>query len=125
MVNLKATKTRLSLASIALSGVMLVQIMAHAQAPDNTANNKQHDVTADQQSNTQADLAITQKIRKALIADKSLSTYAHNVKIITVNGVVTLKGPVKTEDEKQKVGSKAGEVVDLSKIDNQLTVKAQ
>jgi len=125
MVNLKATKTRLSLASIALSGVVLVQIMVHAQAPDNTSNNKQHDVTADQQSNAQADLAITQKIRKALIADKSLSTYAHNVKIITANGVVTLKGPVKTEDEKQKVGSKAGEVVDLSKIDNQLTVKAQ
>ncbi|MGH9564238.1 MAG: hypothetical protein ACRD3S_22525, partial [Terracidiphilus sp.] len=50
------------------------------QAPDNIANNKQHDVTADQQSNATADRAITQKIRKALMADKSLSTYGHNVK---------------------------------------------
>ncbi len=121
----KATKIRLSLVSIAVWSFFLMQGAALAQAPDNTANNKQHDVTADQQSNTESDLAITQKIRKALVADKSLSTYAHNVKIITANGAVTLKGPVKSEDEKQKVASKASEVVDLSKINNQLTVKAQ
>ena len=102
-----------------------MQIAARAQAPDNTANNKQHDVTAEQQSNAESDLAITQKIRKALVADKSLSTYAHNAKIITAHGVVTLKGPVKSEDEKQKITSKAGEVVDSSKIDDQLTVNAQ
>lgn len=121
----KATKIRLSLVSVAVWSFFLMQGAALAQAPDNTANNKQHDVTADQQSNTESDLAITQKIRKALVADKSLSTYAHNVKIITANGAVTLKGPVKSEDEKQKVASKASEVVDLSKINNQLTVKAQ
>ena len=100
-------------------------IALSAQAPDNSANNKQHDVTADQQSNTAADRAITRKIRKALIADKSLSTYAHNVKIITVDGMVTLKGPVKSEDEKLKVASAAAGVVDASKIDNQLSVKEE
>lgn len=94
-----------------------------AQAPDNSANNKQQSVTADQQSNAASDRAITQKIRKALVADKSLSTYAHNVKIITTNGMVTLKGPVTSEDEKQKVASTAAGVVDSSKIDNRLTVK--
>lgn len=95
------------------------------QAPDNTGNNKQQGITADQQSNAAADRAITRKIRKSLIADKSLSTDAHNVKIITKNGMVTLKGPVKSEDEKQKVASMAAEVVDASKIDNQLTVKGE
>lgn len=95
------------------------------QAPDNTGNNKQEGITADQQSNAAADRAITRKIRKSLIADKSLSTDAHNVKIITKNGMVTLKGPVKSEDEKQKVASMAAEVVDASKIDNQLTVKGE
>jgi len=94
-----------------------------AQAPDNTANNKQPQVTADQQSDDAADRAITRKIRKALIADKSLSTYAHNVKIIASDGRVTLRGPVESEEEKQKVASEAGEVVDANQIDNQLTVK--
>jgi hyperosmotically inducible periplasmic protein len=98
-------------------------IATPAQAPDNSGNNKQPAVTADQQSNAAADRAITQKIRKSLIVDKSLSTYAHNIKIITTDGVVTLKGPVKSDDEKQKVASKAAEVVDASKIDNELTVK--
>lgn len=96
-----------------------------AQEADNSVNNRQHDVTADQQSNAAADRALTQKIRKALIADKSLSTYAHNVKIITINGAVTLKGPVKSEEEKQKVASTAALVVEASKIDNQLTVKGE
>lgn len=95
------------------------------QAPDNTANNKQHDVAADQQSNATADRAITQKIRKALMADKSLSTYAHNIKIITRDGLVTLKGPVQSEDEKQRVTSAAAQVVDADRIDNQLTVKGE
>lgn len=95
------------------------------QAPDNTGNNKQQDVTADHQSNTTADRAITQQIRKALMADKSLSSYAHNVKIVTRDGMVTLKGPVQSEDEKQKVVSTAAQVVDAGKIDNQLTVKGE
>jgi osmotically-inducible protein OsmY len=96
-----------------------------AQAPDNSANNKQQGMTADQQSNAAGDRTITQNIRKALMADKSLSTYAHNVKIITRDGMVTLKGPVKSEDEKQKVVAATTQVVDANKIDNQLTVKSE
>jgi hyperosmotically inducible periplasmic protein len=96
-----------------------------AQAPDNSANNKQQGVTADQQSNAASDRTITQNIRKALMADKSLSTYAHNVKIITRDGMVTLKGPVKSEDEKQKVVAAATQVVDANKIDDQLTVTSE
>jgi hyperosmotically inducible periplasmic protein len=113
------------LALFVFSGTLVIPSSSFPQAPDNTANNKQHDMTADQQSNAKSDRAITQKIRRTLTADKSLSTNAHNVKIITTNGTVTLKGPVNSEDEKQQVASKAAEVVDASKVDNQLTVKAQ
>jgi len=67
---------------------------------------------------------MTKKIRQALIADKSLSTYGHNVKIITRNGAVTLKGPVHSEDEKQSIASKAAEVAGSpDKVTNQLSVK--
>jgi hyperosmotically inducible periplasmic protein len=92
--------------------------------PDNSERNKGHKTTADQQSETASDRTITKNIRKALIADKSLSIYGHNVKIITRNGSVTLKGPVHTEDEKQKIVSKAAEVVgDPGKVNNEITVK--
>lgn len=92
-------------------------------APDNSGQNKNHAETADNQTNAKADRLTTAKIRKAIMADKTLSTYAHNVKIITVDGAVTLKGPVQTEDEKQKVASEAADVVSADKITNELTVK--
>jgi osmotically-inducible protein OsmY len=92
-------------------------------APDNSNQNKNQTQTADNQTNTKSDRVTTQKIRKAIMADKSLSTYAHNVKIITTDGAVTLKGPVQSEDEKQKIASEAASVVSPDKITNQLTVK--
>ena len=118
-------KSWLLLLPVALCISLLDPASFAAQAPDNSAHNKQHDVTADQQSNAASDRATTQKIRKALIADKSLSTYAHNVKIITSSGAVTLKGPVTSEEEKQQVASLATQAAGTDKIDNQLTVKAQ
>lgn len=93
-------------------------------APDNSVQNKDRSVTADQQTNHRPDVAITRAIRQAIVKDKNLSTYAHNVKIVTRDGSVTLKGPVATEDEKQAVASKAEAVVgSADKVDNQLTVK--
>jgi hypothetical protein len=56
------------------------------KAPDNSNQNKNQNPTADNQSNAQSDRMTTAKIRKAITADKTLSTYAHNVKIITLNG---------------------------------------
>ena len=92
-------------------------------APDNSGQNKAPGSTADQQSDRHSDMAITRKIRKSIIADRSLSTYAHNVKIITRHGKVTLKGPVKSEDEKQTIASKAAAVVgSADMVNNQLTV---
>jgi hyperosmotically inducible periplasmic protein len=80
--------------------------------------------TADQQSSAASDRMMMKKIRQTLIADKELSTYGHNVKIITQNGSVTLKGPVHSEEEKQTIATKAAEVTGSpDKVTNQLTVK--
>jgi osmotically-inducible protein OsmY len=66
----------------------------------------------------------TAKIRKAILADKSLSTYGHNVKVITSNGMVTLKGPVSSEREKQQIAEDAAAITAADRITNQLTVAA-
>jgi osmotically-inducible protein OsmY len=94
-----------------------------AQAPDNSGQNKNHADTADNQTNAKEDRQITAKIRKAIVAEKDLSTYAHNIKIVTVHGEVTLKGAVQTGDEKQKIVSLASTIVPAEKIVNDLTVK--
>ena len=95
-----------------------------AVSPDNSAVNKTHSTTADQQSEATSDRLLTQKVRKALIADKSLSTYGHNVKIIAKDGSVTLQGPVHSEQEKQTIASKTESIVGSpDRVTNQLTVK--
>src|SRR5262245_25691187 len=90
------------------SGVALGQ---QPTAPDNTKVNKrdraQSEPTADQGKNNGSDLDIMQKIRRSVGSDKSLSSYAHNVKIIAQNGKVTLKGPVRSEEEKRAIEQKA------------------
>jgi hyperosmotically inducible protein len=96
--------------------------------PDNTAVNKRDrdpdQATADQQKNNRPDRELTKNIRQSIMADKSLSSYAHNIKIISQNGTVTLKGPVKSEDEKQSVIAKAVAVVGSSdKVTDQVSVK--
>jgi len=92
-------------------------------APDNTKRNKeQTDPSADQQKMNSADRTITQKIRKAIHDDKSLSTYAHNIKIITQDGKVTLRGPVRSDDEKNNLQAKAAEVAGQDNVTNQLEV---
>ena len=80
--------------------------------------------TADQQKNNASDLETTRQIRKAITADDSLSTDAHNVKIITVDGKVTLKGPVRTAAEKAAVFSKAVEIAGAKNVTNQISIKA-
>jgi len=112
-----------------LAGSLAMIGPAVAQQPDNTKVNKQDRatgaVTADQQKMNQPDRKITQEIRKSVMADKSLSTYAHNVKIVTQNGTVTLKGPVRSEDEKKAIVAKATEVAGAGKVTDELTVKPQ
>ena len=119
-------------ASFLLSGCVL----ASAQEPAGQSNNPQADntkmnqrdrnanePTADQQKSNRSDRDITQQVRKAIMEDKSLSTYAHNVKIITQNGMVTLKGPVRSEEEKRAIEAKAAEVAGGDKVTNEMDVK--
>lgn len=93
-------------------------------APDNSRVNKQNQPTADQATNQKADRELMQNIRKALVDDKSLSTYAHNVKIIARNGKVTLKGPVNSEEEKRTVEQKATDVAGAGNVTSEITIKA-
>jgi hyperosmotically inducible periplasmic protein len=94
--------------------------------PDNTGRNvRDRDnatKTAGDQSENEADRTITQTVRKALTEDDSLSTDGKNVKIITVDGKVTLRGPVKSEQEKGNIASKAKQVAGVKNVDNQLEV---
>jgi len=96
-------------------------------APDNTGRNVRDrssaTLTPGDQSESAADRTLTQKVRQAVVADKSLSTNAHNVKIITINGVVTLRGPVNSSQEKEVVEAKAQQLAGMNNVDNQLEIK--
>lgn len=103
------------------------RVPARAQTqPDNTkVNTRDRDkaaVTADQQKENVADRDLTQRIRRALTRDKTLSSYARNVKIVTQGGQVTLKGPVRTEEEKQTVERAAAEVAGTDHVTSQLSI---
>jgi len=98
-------------------------------AADNTKTNQRDrsasEPTADQQKENSSDRDITQQIRRSIMKDKSLSTYAHNIKIVTQNGQVTLKGPVRSEDEKRAVETKAAEVAGQDKVSSELDIQPQ
>ena len=98
-------------------------------APDNTKNNQgdasKDATTADQQKMNPADRNTTRQIRKSIMQDQSLSTYAHNIKIITRDGKVTLKGPVRTEEDKASIQAKAVAVAGADNVTNQLQIAAK
>jgi hyperosmotically inducible periplasmic protein len=115
------------LAVLTTAATANVWSVAFSQDPDNTETNrpgKTPDATrADQQGQTAADRELTRKIRKAIVENKSLSTYAHNIKIISRDGVVTLKGPVRSDDEKKTIDSAATEIAGASNLKDELTIK--
>jgi osmotically-inducible protein OsmY len=94
---------------------------------DNSAINKRDnepaELTADQQKNNHSDVDLTAKIRRSVVSDKSLSTNAHNVKIIAQNGRVTLKGPVNSEAEKINIEQRASSIAGQSNVKNEIDVK--
>jgi len=121
---------RSSIFGVALAaGIAIAAANPFAQTPpkpDNTKVNTRDRAasakTADQQSNQKADLDLAKQIRQAIVADKSLSTYAHNIKVITSDGNVTLKGPVHTAAEKSAVEAKSVEIAGAGKVSNQISV---
>src|SRR5437764_13156524 len=95
--------------------------------PDNTATNERdrsgENKTSGDQTNSSADLKITQAIRQALMKDRELSTTAKNINVITANGQVTLRGPAKSAQEKAKIDQIAKSAAGGAQIDDQLKVK--
>ena len=116
--------TRVLVLGAMIGGAPLVGITQEQPAPDNTKANAQVDksATADKQNNGASDRTLTQQVRKAITQDKSMSTYAHNVKVVTQNGQVTLSGPVRTDEEKQAIVQKAAEVAGQDHIVDQISV---
>jgi hyperosmotically inducible periplasmic protein len=118
---------RILLALACLSAVSLVAMAADDKKPDNTATNERdrsgETQTSGDQSNSSTDLKITQGIRQAIMKDSELSTTAKNIKIITDNGQVTLRGPVKNAQEKAKIDQLARSAAGGAKIIDQLDVK--
>jgi len=128
----KRAKSSWSAAAAVVFGAMLLAGPARAHdggqqpAPDDSKTNKRdrdkNSPTADQQKMNPADREVARKIRAAIHDDKSLSTYAHNIKIIVQDGRVTLRGPVRTEQEKSAVEAKATEVVGAGNVTDELEI---
>ena len=111
-----------------LFGAMSMVSPAQTTAPDNTKVNQRDrnpaEPTADQQKMNASDQRLSATIRKSIVADKSLSTDAHNVKVISQDGIVTLKGPVKSDDERKSVIAKATAAVSSpDKVHDEISIK--
>ncbi len=113
--------------ALALTSVLVTPlVVAQGVPPDNSRSNKvdasNATASADAQTNNASDLDLTKRIRQSVIADKSLSSYAHNIKIVTVNGSVTLNGVVRSEDEKAAVEMKAANIAGKGKVSDELKI---
>ena len=122
-------KKILSISTMFVMAVVLsfgVQSASFAEMADNTGVNARDKapeaVTADAQSQSPEDMKITADIRSGIIGDQALSTYAHNIKIIVQNGKVTLKGPVRSSDEQEKIKDIASGIVGYGNISNEMDV---
>jgi hyperosmotically inducible periplasmic protein len=116
---------RSSVVVIGALALSIVSVVAQTPADNTKVNTRDRAtgaVTADQQKENANDRDLTQKIRRALMQDKSLSSYAHNVKVIARGGQVTLKGPVRSGQEKQTVEAKAIEVAGAGHVTNEISI---
>ena len=122
------TSLKRTIPTIILTGICsLTWIPVSAQTPaDNTKVNERDRakgaVTADQQKDNASDRNLVKTIRQSLTKDKTLSTYAHNVKVVSQDGQVTLKGPVRSEEEKRAVEAKATEIAGAGHVINEISI---
>jgi osmotically-inducible protein OsmY len=91
----------------------------------NSTDENRNTETAEKQSNNKDDLALTQKIRQEVVKDGSLSMNGKNIKIIVRAGKVMLRGPVDSQQEKDAIGTKAGQIAGPNQVNNQLEVKGK
>src|SRR5262245_9142571 len=114
----------LGLAASICAGSAGLATSVAANDPDHTTRHTRDrddkTLTPMDQGESESDLAITREIRKAVVAQNDFSTNAKNVKIITRDGVVTLRGPVNTRDEKTKIGALATQPKGVQRVENQL-----
>jgi osmotically-inducible protein OsmY len=113
-------------AVVILTGVAL----AAPYEPDNTKVNERDakgaTLTSEDQSKGSAkDIELTRLIRQEIVSDKSLSRSARNIKIITLSGIVTLRGPVDSQQEKQRIDVMVQKMAGVQKVDNQLEIKTK
>ena len=128
---MKKLQPTVVLVAVLLAGSAWAQDSAQAPVKSQDAANTRmnnRDRVADttkptDQSNDKADIRLAAAVRHAIVNDKSLSTSAHNVKLIANGGVVTLRGPVASDEEKQKVAQIAGAVDGVKSVDNNLDVQ--
>jgi len=108
--------------SLVAMPIMLHQNAKHSATTNALTSVEETGATADQRKMIPSDRALTQEIRKAIHHDNSLSNYGQNIKIFTQNGKVTLRGPVRTEEEKRNLEAKAANVTGQENVTNQLEV---
>lgn len=122
-----ATVASLAVATALFAGSAHSSEPVTANDVDNSKVNvrDKHDTTTlpTDQPNNSADLKVAAAVRSAIVDDDSLSMSAHNVKLVAVGGVVVLRGPVDSQDEKTKVGKIAGAIAGVSKVENHLEIK--
>jgi hyperosmotically inducible periplasmic protein len=129
MKHILKVASQMLLLAVALTFASVAALAQDSAAPaaDNTKVNQRDknkaESTADQQKENQPDRELARQIRRSIVQDKSLSSYAHNVKIIAQNGMVTLKGPVRSGEEKTAVEAKAGDIAGKDKVTSELEVK--
>jgi hyperosmotically inducible periplasmic protein len=132
-MNLQRSMWTLLVAGAFVSAPLFAQETAGQTNTGNGADNTRINVrdrsasepTADNQRNNMSDRDITRQIRQSLAKDGSLSSYAHNLKIVTQNGQVTLKGPVRSEEEKKAVEAKASAIAGENKVTSELDIKTK
>jgi osmotically-inducible protein OsmY len=117
----RTTLSLICISTLALSAV------AQETKPDNSAKNQRdrsgETKTSGDQSNSSEDIKITAEVRRAIVKDSSLTMAAKNVKVITAGGIVTLRGPVASAEEKTKIEQLAAAAANGAKVDNQLEIK--
>jgi hyperosmotically inducible protein len=121
-----ATVVTLSLGAAWTAGA---QSTPSQERQDNTRINQRDRepgaATADQQKENPSDRDLTSKIRKAIVDDKSLSTYAHNIKVVSQNGTVTLNGPVRSDTEMKSILAKAKAMAGTDRVVNEMSVQPE
>ncbi len=116
-------KNALIILLIAASAAVAQTPATQPVKPDNTKKNATKQVTAEDQGGSAADLEVTKNIRRSIMKTESLSALAKNIKVITIDGKVTLRGPVHTEQEKTAIASLAEKTAGKGKVTNHLEVK--